>query len=53
MKKKPDALVLLAVVFGLGVLVSSLTYGGSNPRLDEVAATMGMAATSGDRDNLR
>jgi hypothetical protein len=26
-KKKPDALVILAVIFGLGVLVSTLTYG--------------------------
>lgn len=26
-KKKPDALVILAVIFGLGILVSTLTYG--------------------------
>lgn len=26
MNRKPDALVLLAVLFGLGVLVSSLTH---------------------------
>lgn len=25
--KKPDAMVLLSLLFGLGVLVSSLTYG--------------------------
>lgn len=25
--KKPDAMVLLSLLFGLGVLISSLTYG--------------------------
>lgn len=42
MKKKPDALVILAVVFGLGVLVSSLTYGGNEARLDQMAASAGV-----------
>jgi|TARA_R110002073_G_scaffold68403_2_gene170018 hypothetical protein len=26
-KKKPDALLILAVIFGLGILISTLTYG--------------------------
>lgn len=30
MKKKPDALVVLAFVFALGVLVSTITHGGNN-----------------------
>lgn len=29
MKKKPDALVVLAFVFALGVLVSTITHGGN------------------------
>ena len=30
MKRKPDALLLLALFFGLGLVVSSLTHGESN-----------------------
>jgi len=30
MKRKPDALLLLALFFGLGLLVSSLTHGEGN-----------------------
>jgi hypothetical protein len=29
-KKKPDALLILAVLFGLGVLISTITHGGSD-----------------------
>lgn len=32
MKKKPDLLVVLALVFGLGVLVSSYTLGQNDPQ---------------------
>lgn len=32
MKKKPDALVVLAFVFALGVLVSTITHGGNNDK---------------------
>ncbi len=32
MKKKPDALVLLALIFGLGLAVSALTHGEGEPR---------------------
>ena len=34
-KKKPDALLILALVFGLGVLISAISHGSS----DEPAAT--------------
>lgn len=30
MKKKPDALVVLAFVFALGVLISTITHGGND-----------------------
>ena len=42
MKKKPDALVLLAIVFGLGVLVSSLTHGGNEPDYQHYADSAGI-----------
>ncbi|MCG8437112.1 MAG: hypothetical protein MI751_03415 [Pseudomonadales bacterium] len=42
MKKKPDALVLLAIVFGLGVLVSSLTHGGNEPDYQQYADSAGI-----------
>ena len=29
-KKKPDALLILALVFGLGVLVSAISHGSSD-----------------------
>lgn len=32
MKKKPDALVLLALIFGLGLAISALTHGDGEPR---------------------
>lgn len=35
MNKKPDALLLLAIVFGLGVLASALTHGGNDQRADQ------------------
>jgi len=40
MKRKPDVLVLLALFFGLGLVVSSLTHGEDNAdRAGQVAAT--------------
>lgn len=38
-RKKPDALVILAILFGLGVLISAISHGGS----DERQAVPGMA----------
>ncbi|MCK0154256.1 hypothetical protein MWU49_11130 [Alcanivorax sp. S6407] len=45
MKKKPDALVLLAIVFGLGVLVSSITHGGNEPDYQQYADSAGIVVT--------
>ncbi|WP_162925849.1 hypothetical protein [Isoalcanivorax indicus] len=45
-KKKPDALVILAVIFGLGVLVSSLTYGGNESRHDQMAVSAGVKSVT-------
>ena len=45
MKKKPDALVLLALVFGLGVLVSSITHGGNEPDYQQYADSAGIVVT--------
>lgn len=39
MKKKPDALVILALIFGLGVLVSTLTHGDGDERYEHVSAS--------------
>lgn len=30
MNKKPDALLVLAIVFALGIVVSALTHGGAD-----------------------
>lgn len=35
MNKKPDVLLLLAIVFGLGVIASALTHGGNDTRADQ------------------
>ncbi|WP_157933828.1 hypothetical protein [Alloalcanivorax mobilis] len=43
MKKKPDALVVLAFVFALGVLVSTITHGGNDADLERYANTAGVA----------
>ena len=40
-KKKPDALLILALVFGLGVLVSAISHGSSDD--DEAAQRDAMA----------
>lgn len=32
-RKKPDALVILAILFGLGVLISAISHGGSEEKL--------------------
>lgn len=37
MNRKPDALVVLAVIFGLGVLVSSLTHSNDDAPAVEAA----------------
>ncbi|MBM7335246.1 MAG: hypothetical protein ABGX87_07065 [Alcanivorax sp.] len=42
MKKKPDALVVLAFVFALGVLVSTLTHGGNDADLERFANSAGV-----------
>lgn len=38
--KKPDALLILALVFGLGVLVSAITHGSSDDRQPGAATAM-------------
>ena len=39
MNKKPDALLILALIFGLGVLVSTLTHGeGDGPHAAQLSA---------------
>tara|TARA_R100000687_G_C6404095_1_gene143284 strand:+ start:609 stop:788 length:180 start_codon:yes stop_codon:yes gene_type:complete len=45
MKKKPDALVLLAVIFGLGVLISSLTHGGNENDYQRYADSAGVVVS--------
>lgn len=46
-KKKPDALVILAVIFGLGILVSTLTYGDNvNGGSDAAALSVGSPISS-------
>lgn len=44
MKKKPDALLILAIVFGLGVLASTITHSGGDTRADQanIAVNAGM-----------
>lgn len=45
--KKPDVMVLLSILFGLGVLVSSLTYGfGEQNKGYENQRAMGIMSTS-------
>lgn len=41
MNRKPDALVVLAVIFGLGILVSSLTHSNDDdsPAMDAASAS--------------
>ncbi len=40
MKRKPDALLLLALFFGLGLVVSSLTHGeGGSDQAGQAAVT--------------
>ncbi|MBZ2189153.1 hypothetical protein K8B33_08590 [Alcanivorax sp. JB21] len=48
-KKKPDALVILAIIFGLGVLVSTLTYGGNESRHDQMAVSAGVKSPGMNR----
>lgn len=38
MNKKPDALLILALIFGLGVLVSTLTHGDGRDPVEGLAA---------------
>lgn len=39
MNKKPDVLLILAVIFGLGVLVSTLTHGDGENQAEQMAAS--------------
>ncbi|WP_262460007.1 hypothetical protein [Alloalcanivorax balearicus] len=43
MKKRPDALVVLAIIFATGVLVSTLTHGGNQPDLERYAQSAGVS----------
>lgn len=45
-KKKPDALLVLAVIFGLGILVSTLTHGNSADDRNTAAAANAVAASA-------
>jgi hypothetical protein len=48
MNKKPDALLILAVLFGLGVLISTLTHGGNEAAEAEargLASNVGVTAS--------
>ena len=41
MKRKPDALLLLALVFGLGLIISTVTHGGGEAdRAERMAASV-------------
>ncbi|HEX5678710.1 MAG TPA: hypothetical protein VFX91_12160 [Alcanivorax sp.] len=42
MKKKPDALAVLAFVFAFGVLISTITHGGNDSDLKRFANSAGM-----------
>lgn len=42
MKRKPDALLLLALIFGLGLVASTVTHGGG----DEAERAERMAASA-------
>lgn len=45
-KNKPDALLVLAIIFGLGVLVSALTHGDSQePQVSALGASHQMSIT--------
>ncbi len=45
--KKPDVMVLLSILFGLGVLISSITYGfGDQDKSVENQRAMGIMSTS-------
>jgi hypothetical protein len=44
MKRKPDALLLLALFFGLGLFVSALTHGDSDPASSGPIAATGPAS---------
>ena len=48
MKKKPDALVVLAFVFALGVLISTITHGGNDSDLERFANSAGMQFSNYD-----
>ena len=41
MRRKPDALLLLALIFGLGLVVSTVTHGGGDEadRAEQMAAS--------------
>lgn len=44
--KKPDALVVLAIIFGLGVLVSTLTHSTDEPLPAQVYASGAVVTVS-------
>jgi hypothetical protein len=45
-KNKPDALLVLAIIFGLGVLVSALTHGDSpEPQVSALGASHQLSIT--------
>lgn len=42
--KKPDALMVLAILFAAGVLFSAISHGGGESRADELAGNQGHLA---------
>ncbi|MFN3713734.1 MAG: hypothetical protein ACK4SX_08750 [Alcanivoracaceae bacterium] len=47
--KKPDALVILAVLFAVGVLISAISHGGGESRRDVVGNYPGQMAPATSR----
>lgn len=45
-KNKPDVLVVLAFIFALGVLVSTLTHGGNETDLERFANSAGVKVSA-------
>jgi len=45
--KKPDALMILAIVFAVGVLVSAISHGGGENRAAAVASQPGYSMPAG------
>jgi hypothetical protein len=47
--KKPDALMILAILFAVGVLFSAISHGGGESRADVLAGNQGQLVPSINR----